>query len=145
MEITMRPVTPLLTVDAIIELEGGGIVLVKRKYPPGGWAIPGGFVNPGESLADAVRREALEETSLHIEVISMFHVYSKPWRDPRGDTVSVVYYCRAAGKPGGGDDAAEAVAFPPDRFPENMAFDHNMILNQFLEWKKTGATPSVEL
>jgi len=141
----MRPVTPLLTVDAIIELTGGDIVLVKRKYPPQGWAIPGGFVDPGESLADAVRREAWEETSLHIEVIRMFHIYSKPWRDPRGDTVSVVYYCRAAGEPSGGDDAAEAVAFPPDRLPDDMAFDHSMILHHFLEWKKTGIYPSVEL
>ncbi|MEN8208168.1 MAG: NUDIX hydrolase, partial [Candidatus Fermentibacteria bacterium] len=87
----MRPVTPLITVDAIIELTDGKLVLVKRKYTPPGWAIPGGFVDPGESLAFAVRREAREETSLDIEVVSIFHVYSKPWRDPRGDTVSVVY------------------------------------------------------
>lgn len=140
----MRPVTPLLTVDAIIELPDRNIVLVERKYPPMGWAIPGGFVDPGESLAHAVRREALEETSLNIEVISIFHVYSKPWRDPRGDTVSAVYYCRADGEPVGGDDAAKAAAFSPFDLPDDIAFDHSMILHQFLEWKRTGIKPSVE-
>ena len=140
----MRPVTPLITVDAIIELPDEKLVLVKRRYPPSGWAIPGGFVDPGESLADAVRREAREETSLDIEVVSIFHVYSKPWRDPRGDTVSVVYYCTADGCPVGGDDAAEAVAFAPDDLPDAIAFDHRKIIQQFLQWKKTGITPSVE-
>jgi len=140
----MRPITPLLTVDAIIELPDGRIVLIERKYPPMGWAIPGGFVDPGESLADAVRREALEETSLDIEVISIFHVYSKPWRDPRGDTVSVVYYCRASGCPEGGDDAAEAAAFLPDAIPDNIAFDHRKIIQQFLLWKNSDLKPSIE-
>ncbi|RKZ03439.1 NUDIX hydrolase [Candidatus Fermentibacteria bacterium] len=140
----MRPVTPLITVDAIIELSDGKIVLVKRKYPPSGWAIPGGFVDPGESLAEAVRREAREETSLDIEVVSIFHVYSKPWRDPRGDTVSVVYYSRADGCPEGGDDAAEAVAFAPDDLPAVIAFDHRKIIQQFLQWKATGLQPSIE-
>ncbi len=140
----MRPVTPLITVDAIIELSDGKIVLVKRRYPPLGWAIPGGFVDPGESLAEAVRREAREETSLDIEVASIFHVYSKPWRDPRGDTVSVVYYCRADGCPEGGDDAAEAAAFAPDSLPDIIAFDHRKIIQHFLQWKNTGLQPSVE-
>ena len=140
----MRPVTPLITVDAIIELTDGNIVLVKRRYPPPGWAIPGGFVDPGESLAEAVRREAREETSLDIEVVSIFHVYSKPWRDPRGDTVSVVYYCRADGFPEGGDDAEKAVAYNPDDLPDVITFDHRKIIQQFLQWKKTGIRPSVE-
>ncbi len=140
----MRPVTPLITVDAIIELADGKLVLVKRKYPPAGWAIPGGFVDPGESLAEAVRREAREETSLDIEVVSIFHVYSKPWRDPRGDTVSVVYCARAEGCPEAGDDAAEAVAFAPDDLPDVIAFDHRKIIQQFLQWKKNGVRPSVE-
>jgi len=77
-------------------------------------------------------------------VVSIFHVYSKPWRDPRGDTVSVIYYCRAEGSPKGGDDAARAVAFSPGELPELIAFDHRMILNQFLHWKRTGEVPSVE-
>lgn len=140
----MRPVTPLLTVDAIIELPDGKIVLVNRKYPPLGWAIPGGFVDPGESLAEAVRREAFEETALDIEVVGIFNIYSKPWRDPRGDTVSVVYYCTADGLPEGGDDAAAAVPFHPEEFPSDLVFDHGKILDQFMEWKRTGKQPSVE-
>ena len=140
----MRPLTPLITVDAIIELTDGNIVLIKRRYPPPGWAIPGGVVDPGESLAEAVRREAREETSLDIDVVSIFHVYSKPWRDPRGDTVSVVYYCKADGCPEGGDDAEKAVAFSPYDLPDVIAFDHRKIIQQFLQWKKTGISPSVE-
>ncbi|MCK4672205.1 MAG: NUDIX hydrolase [Candidatus Aegiribacteria sp.] len=140
----MRPVTPLLTVDAIIELPDERIVLIKRKYPPLGWALPGGFVDPGESLAEAVRREAFEETSLNIESVRLFHIYSKPWRDPRGDTVSVVYCCRAEGIPSGGDDASVAAAFSPESFPPDITFDHGKILNQFLDWKRTGKLPSVE-
>lgn len=140
----MRPVTPLLTVDAIIELPDERIVLIRRKYPPPGWALPGGFVDPGESLAEAVRREAFEETSLNIEVVRLFHIYSQPWRDPRGDTVSVVYCCRAEGIPSGGDDAAVAEAFSPGSLPPDITFDHGNILNQFLDWKRTGKLPSVE-
>jgi len=140
----MRPKTPELTVDAIIELEDG-IVLIERKYPPSGWAIPGGFVDPGESLLEAVKREAKEETNLDIEVIDLFHLYSKPWRDPRGDTVSAVYYCKATGTPKGGDDAAEAVVFSEKELPENIAFDHREILQQFFHWKKTGEKPTLDL
>jgi len=140
----MRPETPLLTVDAIIEIDGRGIVLVRRKHPPEGWALPGGFVDPGESMLEAVKREAMEETSLHITPLEIFHVYSRPWRDPRGDTVSVVYHCRAAGEPCGGDDAAEARVFPPDDLPEDLAFDHGRILKQFLSWTNTGARPPLE-
>lgn len=140
----MRPVTPLLTVDAIIELPDERIVLVRRKHPPSGWAIPGGFVDPGESLYEAVRREAFEETSLDIRVLGLFHIYSKPWRDPRGDTVSVVYHCSADGTPRGGDDAAAAEAFSPDGIPGDLAFDHGKIIGQFREWKRTGKKPSLE-
>ncbi len=140
----MRPVTPLLTVDALIEMDDGKIVLVRRKHPPEGWALPGGFVDPGESLSRAVRREAMEETSLEIEIADLFHIYSVPWRDPRGDTVSVVYHCLADGTPEGGDDAARAEVFNPNDLPGNMAFDHGKIIRQFLHWKKTGERPSVE-
>lgn len=143
-ETPMRPRTPELTVDAIIELDEGKVVLVERKNFPEGWAIPGGFVDPGETLADAVRREALEETSLRIEVREIFHVYSQPSRDPRGHTVSVVYHCTASGEPRGGDDAKTARAFSPDSLPPNIAFDHEKILGQFFDWKKTGRRPSVE-
>ena len=140
----MRPVTPLITVDAIIEMEDGRIVLVERKYPPPGWALPGGFVDPGESLAQAVRREALEETDLRVSVVELFHVYSTPWRDPRGDTVSAVYHCRAQGAPQGGDDAASARAFPFENLPRELAFDHGKIIQQFIHWRRTGERPSVE-
>jgi 8-oxo-dGTP diphosphatase len=140
----MRPKTPELTVDAIIETGNGGIVLVERKNFPYGWAIPGGFVDPGESLAEAVRREALEETSLEIHVREIFHIYSKPWRDPRGDTVSIVYYCTASGEPAGGDDARTAKAFMPGSLPDMIAFDHAKILDQFFQWRRTGDKPSVE-
>ena len=140
----MRPKTPELTVDAIIETANGGIVLVERKNFPSGWAIPGGFVDPGESIAEAVRREALEETSLEISVKEIFHVYSKPWRDPRGDTVSIVYYCTASGEPTGGDDARTAKIFMPEFLPDRIAFDHARILGQFFHWRRTGERPSVE-
>lgn len=140
----MRPKTPEVTVDAIIKLPGNRIVLVERKYFPGGWALPGGFVDPGESLATAVRREALEETGLEVEIKELFHVYSRPWRDPRGDTVSAVYYCHAEGEPVGGDDARKAEAFLMTELPQNMAFDHAKIIEQFITWKNTGQRPSVE-
>lgn len=140
----MRPRTPEITVDALIRLEDGGIVLVERRFPPAGWALPGGFVDPGESLFQAVKREALEETGLDVEVLELFHVYSRPWRDPRGDTISVVYHCRASGSPTAGDDAARAVAFPPDRLPHPMAFDHEEIIRDFLRWTAGGEKPSLE-
>ncbi len=140
----MRPETPQITVDAIIEINGG-IVLVERKYTPLGWAIPGGFVDPGESLLEAVKREALEETNLEIDVVDLFHVYSKPWRDPRGDTVSAVYWSTAAGNPVGGDDAAKAVIFLENELPENIVFDHREILTQFFHWRKTGIRPDLNL
>ncbi len=140
----MRPRTPEVTVDAIIESGGGEIVLVERRFPPEGWALPGGFVDPGESLYQAVVREVLEETGLAIEVLSLFHVYSRPWRDPRGDTVSAVYHCRTDGTPVGGDDAASARFFPPDRLPLRIAFDHRKIIADFLRWKELGTHPSLE-
>jgi len=140
----MRPKTPEVTVDAIIESPGGAIVLVERRFPPIGWALPGGFVDPGESLFQAVRREALEETGLEVEVLALFHVYSRPWRDPRGDTVSAVYHCRSAGTPVGGDDAARALFFMPDELPIHMAFDHRAIIADFVRWKTGGVKPSLE-
>ena len=141
----MRPKTPEVTVDAIIESVGGAIVLVERRFPPLGWALPGGFVDPGESLFQAVRREALEETGLEVEFADLFHVYSRPWRDPRGDTVSAVFHCRADGTPFGGDDAASAAFFMPDSLPALMAFDHREIIGDFIRWKTLGVKPSLEV
>jgi len=141
----MRPQTPLITVDALILLQGMRLVLVERRHFPHGWAIPGGFVDPGESLARAARREALEETGLEITLKEMLHVYSTPWRDPRGDTVSVVYTAEAAGEPRAGDDAALARAFPLDELPlGDMAFDHADILRDYLVFLETGRRPGLE-
>jgi len=123
---------PRLTVDVIIELPRDRLVLIRRRNPPPGWALPGGFVDAGETVEQAARREALEETSLSVELIRQFHVYSDPARDPRGHTVSLVFIGRAEGTPSGADDAAEARAFPRDELPEPLAFDHGQILADYL-------------
>src|SRR6187551_2806398 len=103
-----EPETPFATVDVIIEV-GEGVVLVRRRNPPHGWALPGGFVDPGESVAQAARREAKEETGLDVELTDLLAVYSDPKRDPRGIfTISTAFIARANGHPVGGDDAAEA-------------------------------------
>ncbi|MEK7238155.1 MAG: NUDIX hydrolase [Nitrospirota bacterium] len=125
---------PFCTVDAIIETEGG-IILIKRKNPPFGWAIPGGFVDYGESLEDAVRREAKEETGLDIKLIRQFHTYSEPKRDPRHHTVSTIFIAAAAGKPKAGDDAGEVGIFNKDNLPEDIAFDHRQILEDYFNGK----------
>jgi 8-oxo-dGTP diphosphatase len=119
-------------VDVIIELPRDRVVLIRRRNPPPGWALPGGFVDAGETVEQAARREALEETSLSVELIRQFHVYSDPARDPRGHTVSLVFIGRAEGTPSGADDAAEARAFPRDELPEPLAFDHGQILADYL-------------
>jgi len=136
----MAPVTrnPVPTVDIIIELAGGGIALIKRKNPPPGWALPGGFVDYGESVEAAAMREAQEETGLEVELVEQFHTYSDPHRDPRQHTISVVFIARATGEPRGADDAAEARVFDPGELPEQMAFDHREILADYLKYKRTG-------
>ncbi|HSV96683.1 MAG TPA: NUDIX hydrolase [Spirochaetota bacterium] len=127
---------PVPTVDLIIETgrpDGGrGIVLIRRKNPPYGWALPGGFVDYGESLEAAAVREALEETSLRVELVRQFHTYSDPRRDPRGHTISTVFVARATGTPAGADDAAEAAVFSPGEMPADMAFDHGEIIADYL-------------
>ena len=128
------PRNPFCTVDAIIETEGG-IILIKRKNLPSGWAIPGGFVDYGESLEDAVRREAKEETGLDIKLIRQFHTYSDPKRDPRHHTVSTIFIATAAGKPKAGDDAREVGIFNKDNLPEDIAFDHRQILEDYFNGK----------
>jgi 8-oxo-dGTP diphosphatase len=129
---------PLPTVDCIIELPGERIVLVRRKNPPLGWALPGGFVDEGERLDAAAVREAREETSLDVELEEQFFTYSDPKRDPRKHTLSTVYLCRAKGEPVGSDDAAEARAFPLDALPQELCFDHGTILADYLRYKRTG-------
>ena len=129
-----RPVTPPVAADVIIELvdrPGRPIVLVKRRNPPHGWALPGGFVDVGETVQAAAVREALEETGLAVGDLQLVGVYSDPERDPRGHTVSVVFEATAYGTPRGGDDATEAAAFLPGAWPE-LAFDHARILSDWM-------------
>ncbi len=123
---------PKLTVDGIVVRENS-ILLVKRKKEPfkGMWALPGGFVNYGEKVEDAVVREVKEETGLDTEIERLFGVYSDPDRDPRGHTVSIVFILReVGGRLEGGDDASEAKFFPLNNLPE-LAFDHSKIISDF--------------
>lgn len=126
----MIPVTPKLTVDAVIILNGK-IVLIKRKRPPykGKFALPGGFVDIGETTEEAVAREVLEETGLSIEIVKLLGVYSNPSRDPRGHNVSVCYLTKGKGNPKADSDADDIGLFDPNNLPE-LAFDHNMIINR---------------
>lgn len=129
---------PVPTVDIIIEINNPdekGIVLISRKNPPYGWAIPGGFVDYGESLEDAAIREAKEETSLDVKLLRQFHTYSDPLRDPRGHTISTVFIASAKGEPLGCDDAEEARIFPINAIPEIMAFDHKEIIFDYINKK----------
>ncbi len=121
---------PFVTVDVIIEYEGG-IVLIKRKNPPEGWALPGGFVDYAESLERAAEREAKEETGLDIELIRQFHTYSEPERDPRHHTITTVFIAQGKGLLRSGDDAKEAAVFRKEDLPEEIAFDHKRILNDY--------------
>lgn len=122
---------PLPTVDIIIEMPGGGIVLVKRKNPPHGWALPGGFVDYGESLEDAAAREAYEETGLRVKLKSQLGAYSDPSRDPRWHAISVVFVAEAEGVPQAADDAAEVEVFHDGKLPGPVAFDHGKILEDY--------------
>ncbi|OGL59460.1 MAG: NUDIX hydrolase [Candidatus Tectomicrobia bacterium RIFCSPLOWO2_02_FULL_70_19] len=122
--------TPYLTVDLIIEMEGG-VVLIERKNPPPGWALPGGFVDYGESLEQAAVREAKEETSLDVELVRQFHAYSDPRRDARQHNVTVVFIARPAGGTlKGRDDARRAAVFRRENLPP-LAFDHGEILGDY--------------
>lgn len=124
--------SPRITVDVIIEL-AGGVVLIERKNPPHGWALPGGFVDYGESLEEAAAREALEETGLTVELLRQFHTYSAPGRDPRGHTISTVFTARAQGTPKAADDARDAGVYTEDSLPDVIAFDHREILEDYFK------------
>jgi ADP-ribose pyrophosphatase YjhB (NUDIX family)/O-acetyl-ADP-ribose deacetylase (regulator of RNase III) len=127
--------SPFLTVDAIIQIKGG-IVLIKRNNPPFGWALPGGFVDYGESLEQAVVREAKEETGLNITDLKQFHTYSDPDRDPRFHTVGTVFTAKAKGKPKAGDDAAGVkVASLKEINSLDFAFDHAQIIKDYIKYK----------
>ncbi len=132
-----RPRTPLLAADVVIEpidAEVPSVVLIRRANPPIGWALPGGFVDVGETVEAAAVREAREETGLEVNQLKLFGVYSDPGRDPRGHTVSTVFVGRADGHPIGADDAAEADVFPLDALPP-LVFDHARILADYLAWR----------
>jgi len=122
---------PLVAVDCILADPTGRVLLVERRFPPPGWALPGGFVDPGESLEQAVRREMREETSLELSACAQFHAYSEPSRDPRHPMVSVVFVGRATGSPQAGDDAGDTRFFGLDALPDKLAFDHRAILDDF--------------
>jgi ADP-ribose pyrophosphatase YjhB (NUDIX family) len=124
---------PLPTVDIIIEIESRGIVLIKRKNPPYGWALPGGFVDYGESLEEAAIREAKEETDLDVKLNKQLHTYSDPKRDPRHHSISTVYIGKAKGKPQAKDDAIEIGIFNESNLPEAIAFDHRSILEDYFK------------
>ena len=130
---------PFPTVDIIIELEGRrGIILIRRAKPPFGWALPGGFVDYGESLEDAARREAREETSLEVALAGQLGAYSAPDRDPRHHTVSVVFVARASGEPRASSDAQQVGVFSEGDLPAELAFDHARILADYYAKKRGG-------
>jgi ADP-ribose pyrophosphatase YjhB (NUDIX family) len=128
---------PLPTVDLIIEMEAEkspqGIILIQRKYPPYGWALPGGFVEYGETLEQAAVREAKEETSLDVRLECQMHTYSDPERDPRKHTISTVFIAHAEGQPVAGDDAKDIGIFKREEMTFPLAFDHQKILEDYFE------------
>ena len=127
---------PIPTVDIIIEIESKGIVLIKRKNPPYGWTLPGGFVDYGESLEETAIREAKEETDLNVKLTGQFHTYSDPSRDPRHHSISTVYIAKAKGTPQARDDAAEIGIFNDSNLPDIIAFDHRSILKDYFKSRK---------
>jgi 8-oxo-dGTP diphosphatase len=137
---TGAPRGPATTVDAIIERDGK-IVLVRRRFEPVGWALPGGFVDPGEMVAAAAVREAKEETGLDVTLGALLHVYSNPLRDPRRPTISVVFTATATGDIVAGDDAGDAQWFALDALPAPVVFDHAAILADYVRFRDTGVRP----
>ena len=145
---TDTPRNPIPTVDAIIEVGEGPdrkLVVIERANPPHGWALPGGFIDYGESAADAAVREAREETSLEVRLVELFHVYSDPLRDPRMHTLSVVYIATpveadAESRLRGADDAARAELVRLDEIPP-MCFDHGLILADYRRYRDSGKRP----
>jgi purine-nucleoside phosphorylase len=134
---------PVPTVDIIIELKDGKIVLIRRKNPPFGWALPGGFVDYGESLEEAAIREAEEETSLKVRLVRQLHTYSNPDRDPRRHTITTVFIAQAEESPQAADDAAETGVFDRNSLPHPLAFDHGLILKDYFLERQTEKTMKI--
>ncbi len=136
----MTPKTPYLTVDGIIEYQDNkekGIILIERKNPPHGWAFPGGFVDYGESVEDALIREMKEETNLDVSIVKLLGVYSDPNRDKRMHAASVVYVVKGEGKLKAKDDAKNAILVPLNKVKSyNLVFDHKKILKDYIKNKK---------
>ena len=135
---------PIPTVDIIVELvdrPNRPIILIERKNEPYGWAIPGGFVDYGESLENAARREAFEEISLSVKLVEQFQVYSDPKRDPRKHTISIVFIARAEGKPKAADDAKTVGIFQLWEIPSPLCFDHQQILLDYRYYREHGIRP----
>lgn len=136
-----KPITPLLAADAIIQLvdqPGRPFVLIERKYPPYGWAIPGGFVDVGETVEAAAIREMREETCLDVRLTALLGIYSNPSRDSRNHTVTAVYIAEAHGLPQAADDAKNFGLFTFENLPESLAFDHALVLQDFQNYLSSG-------
>ncbi len=143
-----RPTTPLIAADTLIELidfPGRPIVLIERAYPPYGWAIPGGFVDVGETVEAAAIREAKEEVCLDVKLKALLGIYSNPERDPRGHTVTAVYIAEAHGSPEAADDAKNCAHFTLDSLPDQLAFDHDLVLEDLIRYQETGKTAPLRI
>lgn len=143
-----KPITPLIAADAIIELTNKPnrpIVLIERKNPPYGWAIPGGFVDVGERLEVAAIREAQEEVCLKVTLKALLGMYSDPQRDDRGHTVTAVYVAESTGEPKAADDAKNLQIFDIDNLPTEFAFDHAQVLEDYKKFRETGVVAELRL
>ncbi len=136
-----KPITPLLAADTLIELidqPERPFVLIERANPPFGWALPGGFVDVGENVEQAAVREAKEEVCLDVRLTALLGIYSNPERDSRGHTVTAVYVAEATGLPKAADDAKHCEIFSFDNLPDQLAFDHSQVLEDFRIYRTTG-------